>query len=647
MHLRGEPSHLAPLERLPLHILDYICKYVPRRSLFSLSMVSRLCYQAATPGRFARVRFVIHDDEKLHWDLQQWTAILGRESRFRHVRRVVVVGLMNDPYQAGDLHRMTGPEVVAIDNDNSDGDESDSDSDVENVGFNPGGPTLSPGHKQAQHEAWLPFAQFLSKLPGLTDLVYSCTHQVPACVLTALHNHHPKSRLHMSTFSLRSLYQERDQLCDIDADDIRTVCEPYDVHGRYSFNSEALDHIIMLGCAPGLRQLHIHGARPGNSLALVQSNWAPREPWRGFFRESSNQPSAHSLQPLPKLSERARLETLVLSGLCDARAWVSRTRFDALSRFELYCGVSVQVLQTLASMAADNKFPCLRELGLTVSPSEYSESDPASLEQPAGLFLQAVPPLRALTLGDCFSRHTFTTVLFRHGQSLHKLHLYLDSDDDEHDDAGFDAGWVREIQQRCPRLEDVRLPVRRRQGGAEEVAVYQTLGQLPRLRRATLLLDPRAPRSDPLTGDVGGVRKTLVNLAVDEQLARAIFWAISSAATAPLQRLRLETRVEDVFAERYWELQDWARWIGRSWVCTRREPLGEVVVREIGDNKAKREVGNLGDELQVLRDELEQFEYDLFDGTDVWNELWPRRAEDWRDDWHSFPLSGSGGRYDG
>ncbi len=45
---------------------------------------------------------------------------------------------------------------------------------------------------------------FLGQLPGLKDLVYACTHQVPACLLATLRQHHPRSRLHVHTFSLRN-----------------------------------------------------------------------------------------------------------------------------------------------------------------------------------------------------------------------------------------------------------------------------------------------------------------------------------------------------------------------------------------------------------------------------------------------------------
>ncbi|KAK3896562.1 hypothetical protein C8A05DRAFT_39898, partial [Staphylotrichum tortipilum] len=91
-------------------------------------------------------------------------------------------------------------------------------------------------------ETWLPFARFLGWLPALTDLVYACTHQVPACLLAALHEHHPRSRLHVRAFSLRSLFQKRDQLHDIDPDEralatspclysIHALCEMYGTHG--------------------------------------------------------------------------------------------------------------------------------------------------------------------------------------------------------------------------------------------------------------------------------------------------------------------------------------------------------------------------------------------------------------------------------
>jgi hypothetical protein len=319
------------------------------------------------------------------------------------------------------------------------------------------------------------------------------------------------------------------------------------------------------------------------------------------------------------------------------------TDFGLLRRFELYGSITVEELQTLASMAAGNKFHSLQELGLVIPsfrsdpPYDLNETA-AAADRSASLFLRAVPPLEVLKLdGGNLSRETFEAVLRRHGHSLRKLRLFSPFGDDVAADVDVDLYRVRLIQQRCPRLEVVQLRVRRRQGGPEEVAVYRTLGRLPRLRHATLVLDCHVPLNDA-TDDLERLRKGLINLAVDENLTRAIFHKIFGGSNSPFQRLRLETCSEDMFNADWGELQDWAIWIGRSWVCTKNETRGEIRVHEDHADQAEQERNGIRDDLQVMRDELEQFNYDWFDGTDLWTELWPRRAEDWRDDWHSFPL---------
>jgi hypothetical protein len=107
----GSPSpHLhvnsVSLEGLPLHLLEYICTYLPRRSVFPFSLVSRRCYQASTPQRLSRLTLHIYGEAKLHDDLEQWNDRLGPDNRFRYIRRVAVVGNMvlaseeQDPYRA-------------------------------------------------------------------------------------------------------------------------------------------------------------------------------------------------------------------------------------------------------------------------------------------------------------------------------------------------------------------------------------------------------------------------------------------------------------------------------------------------------------------------------------------------------------------
>jgi hypothetical protein len=581
------------------------------------------------------VKFTIRNKEKLQSDVERLLAVLSRHNLLRHVRRVVAIGSMDNGDESDDRYRQFSPGRRNADN------NSDSDSDNVFGGRFITGSPLSTQQKQTQNEAWLPFAKFLGQLPALTDLVYACRHQIPPCVLTALHKNHPKSRLHIDAFSLRSLLQERHQLHDVDPDDfalatspclynIRAKCMPYDDWGRFDFNLEALESIVASRCAPNLSKLEIHNTSPSGTLALVEVIREPREPREGFFHTTPDQPITNAQQQTPATPERAHLDTLVLSGIRsnpiqELEVWNTRTDYRTLRRFEYHSRVSAQALQNPASMSASGLFRSLKELGLTVSSKDSLENTTTHLDQPAALFLRNLPPLQTLILRGCFGRNTVNAVLRCHGPTLRKLHL-LSPRGDGHTNLDIDVVRVREIQQRCPRLEDVELRVRRRQGGPEEVAVYRTLGQIPRLQRAALLLDCHSPYQEP-EGDVARVRKTLVNLALDASLAKAIFHELASvAANHPLKRLTLKPDVSDSVAEQYPEIDELGRWIGRSWTCTRRETSGEVTVREIGFDATER---------QYIRNNLEMVEYE---DEDVWGALWPNKGGDWQDDWHSFPL---------
>ena len=262
----------APLERLPEHILEYIAEYVAgcrRRSLFDFSLASRLCCRVTTPQRFAFLKLTIRDKEKLQHDLQRWTEVLS-PNHFRHVRRVTVIGFMRDnqPVQSRD----NGWREDFSEDFSGDGDDDDEDSPCYDFSvtsaFIPDFPHLMPQHKDAQHEAWLPFANFLGQLPGLKDLIYACAHHMPPYVLRALHQHHRRSRLHIRAFSLRSLYQYPDQLDDIDPDKFALVTSPYlysinanlrfyDACRGADYNWDAVARMVS-GFAPALRRVRVN-----------------------------------------------------------------------------------------------------------------------------------------------------------------------------------------------------------------------------------------------------------------------------------------------------------------------------------------------------------------------------------------------------
>ncbi|KAK4205163.1 hypothetical protein QBC40DRAFT_249554 [Triangularia verruculosa] len=208
MQSQSPSERPGTLESLPLHIAQYLLEFVDRRSIFPFSLTSRFCCQAAGPQRFAGIKLIIRDNEKLIRDLEQLKNTLAVDNRFPHVRRINLEGFL----LCGTDH--VGPNAVDgrfIANGgwneaaHEEGD-SENEDDLDLTHFAPDKPKFTPEWKQEQNEVWQPFADFLGQLPALRDLVYSCTHQIAPCVLAALHQHHPKSRLHMKAFSLRSLY---------------------------------------------------------------------------------------------------------------------------------------------------------------------------------------------------------------------------------------------------------------------------------------------------------------------------------------------------------------------------------------------------------------------------------------------------------
>ncbi len=655
------PAVPPPLERLPLHILEYICQYLGIRSLFALSLASRPCYVATTPQRFARLKFVIRTRAKLQHDLQQCITILGRGDRYRHVRRVVVAGSMSDvdePAAGARGRNMSWPRMEDEWNLDSD-DDGDDDDDFKSVHFTASEPALTPQHKQAQHDAWLPFAHFLARLPALADFFYACAHQMPACVLQVLHTHHPKSRLHMVTFSLRSLYRHPDRELDpIDPDEfllatspcLCSIRMPYQAEAqdgrRLNLNLEAVEGMVC-GWAPKLSRVSL-GFDTAPPPAVSSTRRAPGGPWEAILRPGPSQqpvlPAASPSCPKSQLElPRASLDTLILTG-CRPRpdllqTWGSLIDFGALRRFGIHHCVEPPVFAELASLAAAGAFRSLRELHLSVFVDSDTDNATALVDGPVSRFLQAVPPLGVLQLRGYFGKATLEAALGRHGRAVRKLAQVpcgpWDDDMIRDGNAGFLFGpeHIREFELRCPGLEEVWFRLPRSGGGPEEVAMYRALGRLPRLRRLRLVFDCCPPVSEGAAESrADKICRVLTNTAVDGTLARTIFNEIAATSDAPLEHLWLEMDTQDasdLAGESDRSLARLLDWVGQYVVCLRDAPGGALKVREVGVDS---------DWMKSMRDDLEG--QTTAECRDAWNRLWPRRNGDWRDDWKSFPLAG-------
>ena len=187
------------------------------------------------------------------------------------------------------------------------------------------------------------------------------------------------------------------------------------------------------------------------------------------------------------------------------------------------------------------------------------------------------------------------------------------------------------------------LRIQRQQGKPEEVAVYRALAKLPRLRRATLVLDCYVPSHSPIynnayagaeakaQAELCRIHETLANSAVDGALTRAIFDELT-AAGAPLERLSVKSEPGLIGIR---NLDCLARWVARSWVCELRgHEKEEPVVWEDVEGGWIR-----GDRLQFFRNTLEWADQEC---REVWADMWPSKGGDWRDEWSSFALSARG-----
>lgn len=358
---------------------------------------------------------------------------------------------------------------------------------------------LTDQEKQVQNEAWLPFARFLARLPGLEDLIYAAFDQVPTCILSSLKQHHPSNRLHVHTFSLRSLFQLKDRLHDIDSDEYVLITSPcrysivalysdYDTLGRVNYNEKAVLKMAA-GVAPNLKSVRMWYRRPGASLALKNAVRTPKSPWQGFFVSQELTEPTRSKGNLQKLS----LDGGGSTNSAQVIAWSDHTDFSQLRSLEIKNEIRFEALQTLTRIAANGGFGSLRMLNLFVSPFEsYGQ---LHMDGATSLLLQKIDPLESLELSGFIANRTFTVALHHHGATLHKLQFFPFR---EHrmqvKPYVISHHSIQELQKQCPNLRETELLIARTQGDEQEVKIYRALGELPRLERASLVLDCWQPQ---------------------------------------------------------------------------------------------------------------------------------------------------------
>ncbi|KAH8805056.1 hypothetical protein F5884DRAFT_859669 [Xylogone sp. PMI_703] len=633
-----------------------ICQYLDNKTLQALSSGSKSCNSSANVFLFKQIYIRVTSRQKLQGDIDRWTRTLERTSSLGHVRCLKVNGWMTSRVEDhGQVDSTAGIKSLQ--------DDWATDPDLtlwEEEQETPKSSDYVSVHEMIEEDdAWKPLSDFLHRLPSLTDLFYSCTNQFSPCLLNALNQKssgHSNCRLHLQTFKFHSIAED-----DIHPYELSLVTSPclysmsvefhdIDIRGKLQEKATlwAVSHL-----APRLKEVSIHWTYVASPKYSYQDpkTW-PKSTSCPYERRET------SCGNLTKLEKRGRIR-LTPEALI---AWEAHTRFSALRVLKLENSVDQDTLQWATQNCS---FDSLSVLVLNVHPWNFNhliDRMPIMDEQyyPLEAFLKSLPPLKKLRLYGRVIKSTIKTTVRHHGKTLRKL--WVKGLPRFHDlQVGPDV--VRQIQQCCPHLEELMLPIQRSKGDSNEVSIYKILGSMPKLRKLYLMLGssyfPTSNDGEPVEASFdefdqqtfsyrhvyhsptlnGHVRDTLINCALDETLSRSIFRLIASqkvSGSSPLEFLKIESVGTQQYRLRNrCDLPNLIKHISRAWLVE-RNPSNDshygVITTEL--------------ELDIVvnihpthhRTEL------LGDLEAIYRKLWPPKegsSGDWRQDWHSFSLSES------
>ncbi|KAJ5585476.1 uncharacterized protein N7459_005276 [Penicillium hispanicum] len=622
---------MSSLQSLPLEILRYICDYLApddRQSIFDFSLASRQCYHATNHHRLERVYVTVVSRKRLEQDIEQWSNLLQRTGCFAYVHDLHFEGTLPPP-SADDGSFTPKEEGPAYDEDEMTCPRS-------RYGHLYGSRYLL---EEEERDVWGPVAQLVARLPGLRDLTWACTNQFPPCLLQVLHQDLPRCRLHMKVFRLRSLCYDVDHPRDIDEYEYSLASSPslssivvpisrFDSEGHVEYNFEAAMQIVS-GLAPNLKDAQIVGLLLQGSAAVYRAAQRGRRPWQGFFidRFSEDEPVQQSHIP--------NLGLDMVTGMHHWGWWLQRIAIADLHTLRLQY-TSLGVLENLRSVDLVSLKVFVLDLEPARSDDETDWQDTITKD-----LLQSLRPLEKLHITCDRICAAFDPIMTVHGRTLRTLSVMPRWPQIQK--YTISPQRIREIAKHCPAIQDLRLRIPRTQGNAAEVQVYRALRDFSHVRDLTLELDccmghqPSSVSTDifgrPTSlnldhTDVGSDpeerdRAFLINLALDESLARQIFDQVTEPE-GPLCRLNVEVASTSSYLDSSFQWYKVRRAMQRRWNCV-RFPGGSVRVREVGIRRRK----------QVNQDPT----YDIGDLEPAIRRVWPVKTGDWKKDWHSFPLS--------
>ncbi|KAF4857671.1 hypothetical protein CGCSCA2_v008064 [Colletotrichum siamense] len=473
---------------------------------------------------------------------------------------------------------------------------------------------------------WAPLAALVRKLSALQDLQFGCSSPFPRCLLEALHEKAYLCRLWIRNFRLHSALEGPNRSLDgPDLELAKSPClygvRCWYVEAEVGFdcprggwkdtaNASVMGHLTRL--SPNLKE-----------ISMLMHRWQRYEAisWDSFrhLHEGEVKNTAASLESLRLKIMFDPLTPLVSRGALES--WSTCVDFAQLRNLYLSHCPTLEGFQLLSS----SDFRSLECLDLRVTKKYRDPVEPSDLEQTEEALRMAVQQfvdglssqLSTLRITGESRFYEFPAGL---GHTLRTLDLTKGTAEP------LTIGDVKEILKLSPLIEHLGLKIARTKGDAGEVATYRALGRFSNLRSLQIFLnvtmpyitrsmlreldlyeeieeeypdifswlppfcnvqeedreladtvhqllnhhgtsicnqydmDDRESVYSPYKEEL--VQDFLVNMAVDEKLARSIFGVISGATASRsismLQSLKLiTTGYEDfnIVEERLWEYQ--------------------------------------------------------------------------------------------
>ncbi|KAH8701018.1 hypothetical protein BGW36DRAFT_375398 [Talaromyces proteolyticus] len=391
------------LDCLPSLVLSLIYDQIYLSSpntLRCLLLVSRGCYHAAVPYVYRNLSLMVSSHKGLHEDCAELQENRLGSQFLVHVRCLKVWGY---------LPLLTEEDSPEFEEFPDYPEEWDPEHGHVFYGDRP------DGSAEEVQEAWKPLVTIIQKSHHISDFIWICLNQLPPCLLKAVEQSHPTSRLHMRSFRLRSLCSDEDhgitdpheldliQSPNLHSISVRVTTSGID--GKPDYNKDAIFQVAAV--AANLKHVNIVKTRPASSPEVMryymQGGSGSPQPWKGFV-------------PPLEFSKKGELISLTYSGdpgveLGELLEW---SHCIDLSKIRYLILGQVSDRQVINSVAR-TKFTSLEMLDVLPTDATASEIEH---------MMDCLPPLKDLRLVCNIPFSSMEKVLQRHGPTLRRMTIH-------------------------------------------------------------------------------------------------------------------------------------------------------------------------------------------------------------------------------